>query len=85
LLFSILARTIRYDAVSLSAGTGFGREEYSPSRQVIFDPEARAVESILIKYDWQATLCRMNITRCGTTYGHSPNRLWNISFMRLSH
>jgi hypothetical protein len=32
------------------AGTDYSREEYSPSRQVSFDPEARAVESILIKY-----------------------------------
>jgi hypothetical protein len=62
---------------SQSAGTGYGREEYSPSRQVSFDPEARAVESILIKYEWRATLCRTNVIHCGTTYGHSRNRLWD--------
>jgi hypothetical protein len=62
---------------SQSAGTGYGREEYSPSRQVSFDPEARAAESILIKYEWRATLCRMNVIHCGTTYGHTPNRLWD--------
>jgi hypothetical protein len=62
---------------SQSAGTGYGREEYSPSRQVSFDPEAMAVESILIKYEWRATLCRMNVIPCGTTYGHTPNRLWD--------
>jgi len=62
---------------SQSAGTGYGREEYSPSRQVSFEPEARAAESILIKYEWRATLCRMNIIHCGTTYSHSRNRLWD--------
>jgi hypothetical protein len=59
------------------AGTGGGREEYAPSRQVSFDPEAKAVESILIKYEWRATLCRMNVIHCGTTYGRTHNRLWD--------
>ena len=62
---------------SQSAGTGYGREEYSPSRQVSFDPEARAVESILVKYEWRATLCSKTIIHCGTTYGHYQNRLWD--------
>ena len=62
---------------SQSAGTGYGREEYSPSRQVSFDPEARAVESILVKYEWRATLCSKGIIRCGTTYGQTHNRLWD--------
>jgi hypothetical protein len=38
---------------SQSAGTGYGRKEYSPSRQVSFDPEKRAVETVLIKYEWR--------------------------------
>ena len=62
---------------SQSAGTGYGREEYSPSRQVSFEPEARAVETILVKYEWRATLCSKRIIHCGTTYGHTPNRLWD--------
>ena len=57
--------------------TGYGREEYSPSRQVSFDPEARSVETILIKYELCETLCRMNIISCGTTYGRPHNRLWD--------
>jgi hypothetical protein len=60
-----------------NAGTGFGREEYSPSRRVHFDPETIAVESILIKYEWRDTLCRKKIISCGRTYGHSYNRLWD--------
>ena len=59
------------------AGTGYGREEYSPSRQVHFDPERKAVETVLIKYEWRATLCRMNVISCGTTYGRTHNRLWD--------
>jgi hypothetical protein len=62
---------------SENAGTGFGREEYSPSRRVHFDPEKIAVESILIKYEWRDTLCRKKIINCGRTYGHSYNRLWD--------
>jgi hypothetical protein len=59
-----------------SAGTGYGREEYSPSYSVKFDPENRAVESILVKYEWRKTLCKMNIINCGRTYEQSDNRIW---------
>jgi hypothetical protein len=59
------------------SGTGYGREEYSPSRQVSFEPEGRTVETILVKYEWRATLCRMNVIHCGTTYGRTHNRLWD--------
>jgi len=59
-----------------SAGTGYGQEEYSPSYRVQFEPEKRALESILIKYEWHKTLCNMNIISCGRTYEHSYNRIW---------
>jgi hypothetical protein len=62
---------------SKSAGTGYGREEYSPSRQVRFDPEARAVETILVKYEWRETLCRKHVISCGGGYGEPGNRLWD--------
>jgi len=61
---------------SESAGTGYGHEEYSPSYRVEFEPERKAVESILIKYEWRKTLCKMNIINCGRTYVHSHNRIW---------
>jgi hypothetical protein len=60
-----------------NAGTGYGSEEYSPSRRVHFDPEGRAMESILIKYEWRSTLCRKQVIDCGMTSGHSYNRLWD--------
>ena len=62
---------------SQSAGTGYGREEYSPSRRVSFEPERKAVETVLIKYEWRETLCRMNVIPCGQAYGPAHNRLWD--------
>jgi hypothetical protein len=59
-----------------SAGTGYGRDEYSPSRVVSFTPEAKAMETILIKYEWRTTLCRMGIVSCDTPRT-APNRLWD--------
>jgi hypothetical protein len=63
-------------AQSESAGTGFGREEYSPSRAVAFEPESSAVEKIYLKYEWRSTLCRKRIIHCGD--GRSGgNRMWD--------
>jgi hypothetical protein len=59
-----------------SAGTGYGREEFSPSRVVAFEPEGRAVETILIKYEWRSTLCRMGIVSCAPPW-MPRNRLWD--------
>jgi hypothetical protein len=60
-----------------SAGTGYGREEYSPSYRVSFNPERKAAESILIKYEWRQTLCKMNIIHCcGLSDRYSSNRIW---------
>jgi hypothetical protein len=60
-----------------SAGTGYGREEYSPSYRVSFDPESSAAESILIKYEWRKTLCDLKIINCGRISGYSCNRIWD--------
>jgi hypothetical protein len=64
------------DSSMESAGTGYGREELSPSRVVAFEPEARAVETILIKYEWRSTLCRMGIVSCAPPWT-PKNRLWD--------
>ncbi|MGD0623860.1 MAG: hypothetical protein ABSB32_03975 [Thermodesulfobacteriota bacterium] len=58
-----------------SAGTGFGRDEYSPSRLVAFEPERQAIETLLIKYEWRSTLCRMGIIPCEIP-APPANRLW---------
>ncbi|OGP68900.1 MAG: hypothetical protein A2031_05940 [Deltaproteobacteria bacterium RBG_19FT_COMBO_43_11] len=60
-----------------SAGTGYGREEYSPSYRVSFDPENRAAESILIKYEWHKTLCDLKIINCCRWNVYSHNRIWD--------
>ena len=63
-----------------SAGTGFGREEYSLCRVVVFEPEAKAVETVLIKYEWRSTLCRLGIIP-GENPPTPPNRLWDEGFV----
>jgi len=60
-----------------SAGTGYGREEYSPSRIVAFEPENRAMETIYLKYEWRATLCKLGVIACAQTLHRPPNRLWD--------
>jgi hypothetical protein len=60
-----------------SAGTGYGRGEYSPSRIVAFEPEKRAVETIVLKYEWRSTLCKLGVVECAKTPHHLPNRFWD--------
>jgi hypothetical protein len=60
-----------------SAGTGYGRDEYSPSRIVAFEPEKRALETIYLKYEWRQTLCKMGVIECAKPSRRPPNRLWD--------
>jgi len=60
-----------------SAGTGYGREEYSPSYTVAFEAEANASEKIYLKYEWRSTLCRLGVVRCEQPGYRPPNRLWD--------
>lgn len=71
------APSAKAEAADRSAGTGYGRSEYSPSHTVAFDPESRSVENIFIKYEWRSTLCRMGIVSCGKQYHRQGNRLWD--------
>ncbi len=58
-----------------SAGTGYGREEYSPSINVAFEPESHPVEKIFLKYEWRSTLCKKGVIRCSRK--RTPhNRMW---------
>ncbi|MEW6332916.1 MAG: hypothetical protein AB1558_01455 [Thermodesulfobacteriota bacterium] len=59
-----------------SAGTGYGRDEYSPSRIVAFEPEKRAAETLYLKYEWRSTLCKLGVVQCGRP-GLPPNRFWD--------
>lgn len=70
-------KAIRSEQVLESAGTGYGREEYSPSRIVAFEPEKRAAETIYLKYEWRSTLCKLGVIECNQTPCPKPNRLWD--------
>jgi hypothetical protein len=62
-----------------SAGTGYGRDEYSPSYVVAFEPEKRAVETFYLKYEWRSTLCRLGVVNCTRLSHRSHNRLWDAN------
>ncbi|MEI6208742.1 MAG: hypothetical protein WCP20_18350 [Desulfuromonadales bacterium] len=59
------------------AGTGYGREEFSPVRTVEFEAEKRAVETIHVKYEWRSTLCKLGVVRCDLPLRRPANRLWD--------
>lgn len=46
------------------AGTGFGEEEYSPSRKVKFRAQKHASSRHFIQYEWRRSLCRKGIIHC---------------------
>ena len=71
------APSAKAETADRSAGTGYGRSEYSPSRSVAFEPEPRPVENLYIKYEWRSTLCSKRIIGCGRQYSRSYNRLWD--------
>lgn len=60
-----------------SAGTGYGREEYSPVHTVAFEAEKKAVETIHVKYEWRATLCKLGVVSCNLPPRRPANRLWD--------
>jgi hypothetical protein len=60
-----------------SAGTGYGRDEYSPSQIVAFEPEQHAVETVYLKYEWRSTLCSLGVVSCAKPIGRPYNRFWN--------
>lgn len=60
-----------------SVGTGYGRDEYSPSRRVAFRPEKKALETIYLKYEWRSTLCKLGVIECVRQSRRPPNRFWD--------
>jgi len=70
-------KAARSEQAMESAGTGYGRDEYSPSQIVSFEPEKRATETIYVKYEWRATLCRLGVLACAQTPCRPLNRLWD--------
>ena len=53
-------------------GTGYGRDEWSPSIRVEFKAERNAFARYFMKYEWRETLCEMGVADC-----HRRNRFWN--------
>jgi len=62
---------------SPEAGTGFGREEYSPTIKVSFKPQSRAVSKHFYKYEWRSSLCKRGVIVCQDRPRKKPNnRFW---------
>jgi hypothetical protein len=59
-----------------SAGTGYGHEEYLPVQTVAFEAESMVTETIHIKYEWRAKLCKRGVLCCEPPPRYS-NRLWD--------
>jgi hypothetical protein len=63
-------------ALTDEAGTGFGREEYSPTIKVRFKPQYRPVEKHFYKYEWRSSLCKRGIIQCYDRPPTPHNRFW---------
>lgn len=59
------------------AGTGFGREEYSASRQVRFQPQQKVAAKYFYKYEWRSSLCKRGVIEC---YKRPRNRFWSDDY-----
>lgn len=61
-----------------STGTGFGREEYSPTVNVRFVANHQASNKYFYKYEWRSTLCKRGIIRCNNRPNNprNNNRFW---------
>ena len=72
-----LAPSRRGNFAEESTGTGFGREEYSPTVKVYFKPKRKPVFKHFIKYEWRDTLCKRGIVRCNYYENDNDhNRFW---------
>lgn len=60
-----------------STGTGFGREEYSPTLRVNFKADHKASFKHFYKYEWKDTLCKRGIVNCNYYENNRKNnRFW---------
>jgi hypothetical protein len=56
------------------AGTGFGKEKYSPVMSVQFESEDVPSKKLLVKYEWHEVLCTTGVLKCQE---EERNRLWD--------
>lgn len=67
----------RHRGSTIEPGTGFGDEEWSPSRRVDFEPRHKPFARYFLKYEWPATLCDKGIGRCGRRdFRPGPSQFW---------
>ncbi len=60
-----------------STGTGFGREEYSPTIRVNFKSQSQPIFKHFFKYEWRKTLCKRGIINCHKYENNREhNRFW---------
>ena len=60
-----------------STGTGFGREEYSPTIRVNFKAKNNPSFKHFFKYEWRNTLCKRGIVNCNYYEDNRRNnRFW---------
>ena len=60
-----------------STGTGFGQEEYSPTRKVQFRALSTPSFKYFYKYEWKNTLCKRGIINCSYYENNqNNNRFW---------
>ena len=60
-----------------STGTGFGREEYSPTIRVNFKAKNKPSFKHFFKYEWRNTLCKRGVVNCNYyENNHNNNRFW---------
>lgn len=60
-----------------STGTGFGHEEYSPTRKVKFKAKSTPKYKHIFKYEWKKTLCKRGIANCNYYENKKGNnRFW---------
>ena len=57
-------------------GTGFGREEYSPTIKVHFKAKNYPVSKHFYKYEWRSTLCQRGVIQCYDSSRKPQNRFW---------
>ncbi|TNF52038.1 hypothetical protein EP227_08020 [bacterium] len=61
------------DSSGKRAGTGFGKEKFSPAMRVEFESEEVPFKKLLVKYEWRNVLCTKGILKCEK----EKNRLWD--------
>jgi hypothetical protein len=63
-------------SAAADAGTGFGREEYSPTMKVHFKARNHPIAKHFYKYEWRSSLCKRGVIQCYDRPRKQDNRFW---------